>query len=158
MEEGLVNMNGNETAVAALPSPQASVELTAIAAAYEEVSRRDTSLEKRLYHAHVREVVLIVLLMLLGGILAWVFATRSQVQAFVQVVQVDDDKRVHLLGAPQDLQLYAARRPVDGHAGGVGAQGALARQRCRAGAAGMALGLHAQLQGVARFAAASGRH
>lgn len=106
MHENVLSMNGDEMPVEVLPPPAAATELDAIAAAYAEVSRRDTSLERRLYHAHVRELALVLLLGVLGGVLAWVCAARSQVQAFVQVVQVDDSGKVHLLGAPQDLLRY----------------------------------------------------
>ena len=77
-----------------------------IAAAYEEARRRDTALEVRLYHAHVREVALLVLLLGLGAVLGWVFAGRMHVHAFVQVVQVDDAGKVHLLGDPQAVLTY----------------------------------------------------
>lgn len=107
MHERVLSVHGNETSIEGRPPDAAAAELDAIAAAYAEVSRRDTSLEKRLYHAHVRELALVVLLMLLGGVLAWVFAARSQVQAFVQVVQVDEMQKVHLVGEPQALLSYS---------------------------------------------------
>lgn len=106
MHERLLNMHENEAPVEMLPPPAAPGELEAIAAAYAEVSRRDTSLEKRLSHAHVRELALVGVLVVLGGLLAWVFAARTQVQAFVQVVQVDELHKVHLVGEPQALLSY----------------------------------------------------
>jgi type IV secretory pathway TrbF-like protein len=106
MSENLVRLNGRETAMEREEEPRAQTELDAIAAAYAEVSRRDTALERRLYHSHVREVALLITVLLLGIVLAWVFAARSEVQAFVQVVQVDEAGKVHLLGQPQELLQY----------------------------------------------------
>ena len=108
VDEMPLSVNGNDVPYLARPTGEVGeAALTArIAAAYEEARRRDTALEVRLYHAHVREVALLVLLLGLGVVLGWVFAGRMHVHAFVQVVQVDDANKVYLLGEPQAVLTY----------------------------------------------------
>lgn len=86
--------------------------LVSIQAAYDEARQRDTSLERRLFHAHIREVVLVGLCALLIVVVLWEFLSRRNIQAFVQVVQVDEQGAVHPLGIPQHLLTYT---PEDAH-------------------------------------------
>ena len=107
MDDTYITANGHEGPLLALPEPSEAALEARIAAAYEEARRRDTALETRLYHAHVREVALLVLLLGLGAVLGWVFVGRMHVHTFVQVVQVDDAGKVHLLGDPQAVLTYS---------------------------------------------------
>ena len=87
-----------------------TAEFQAIQAAYAEVARRDTNLEKRLWHSHVREWLLVGLcgLLVLGVVgvaLALAYVQRHP-QVVVQLVQVLDDGRAIAVGLPQDLLSY----------------------------------------------------
>ena len=103
MDETLpIPTNGQE-------APDAT-EMQAIQAAYAEVSRRDTSLEQRLYHSHVRELVLtgLAVVLVLGAValaLALAYVKRHPT-VVVQLVQVTDEGRALPQGLPQELLAY----------------------------------------------------
>jgi type IV secretory pathway TrbF-like protein len=86
-------------------------ELARIEAAYREIQRRDGA---AWWHARRSALLVLVLAMALvgiGGILAWLALQKSQVQAFVQTVQVTDEGRLVQVGVPVDLFAY---QPEDG--------------------------------------------
>ena len=103
MDETLpVTTNGHEAVDTA--------EMQAIQAAYAEVARRDTSLETRLYHSHVRELALTAMtgLLVLGAValaLALAYVKRHP-HVVVQLVQVTDEGTALPHGLPQELLAY----------------------------------------------------
>ena len=92
-----------------LDTPDAA-ELSAIEAAYAEVARRDTSLETRLWHAHVRELVLVGCAVLLVAGVVVLALTLAQVKrhpyVVVQPVEVTAEGRALAQGLPQELLAY----------------------------------------------------
>jgi type IV secretory pathway TrbF-like protein len=109
MDEVTITVNGIPASPQGLDED--STLLAQIQAAYEEVSRRDTRLEIRLAHAFRVIMALCATVGLLGIALVWFVIHRTDVQTDVQVVQVDEQRQVHLLGPPRDLLAYA---PADG--------------------------------------------
>jgi type IV secretory pathway TrbF-like protein len=86
-------------------------ELRRIEAAYHEIQRRDGA---ALWHAHNwRRLALTLLAAVLVLVSVVVYQARraSQVQAFVQVVQMTEEKRLVQIGVPMDLLAYT---PEDG--------------------------------------------
>jgi type IV secretory pathway TrbF-like protein len=79
--------------------------------AYTEIQRRDSSAEQRAWRAERLAIVLLGMLMVTMGIGLWLYIHGRTVQAFVQMVQVDDAGHLVQLGIPQDLLAYT---PPDG--------------------------------------------
>ena len=79
--------------------------------AYREIQRRDASAERRTWWAERLAMGLLALLAVTLGVVVWLFTHAHTVQAFVQVVQVDDKGQLVQVGIPQDLLAYA---PPDG--------------------------------------------
>src|SRR5262245_45910422 len=73
---------------------------------YREIQRRDELAEARTWRAQKQNMVFCGVIVLLVGLLVWAFISYRQVQAFVQVVQVDEQQRVVQLGIPQHLMDY----------------------------------------------------
>jgi type IV secretory pathway TrbF-like protein len=82
-----------------------------IEAAYREIQRRDDRAEYRTWRAERFALALLGIVVLLLGWNVWLWGSHLQVQAFVQVVQVDEKGKVIQLGIPQDLLAY---EPPDG--------------------------------------------
>jgi type IV secretory pathway TrbF-like protein len=81
-----------------------ATEAERLEAAYRVIAMRDGTAERRLYTWQVACVVLVVALI---GLAVWDHLDRRvETQAFVQVVQVNEDGRVVHLGLPQDLLSY----------------------------------------------------
>ncbi len=74
--------------------------------AYREIQRRDSSAEQRTWRAERLVLALLALLAVTLGVVVWQFAHARTVQAFVQVVQVDDKGQLVQTGIPQDLLAY----------------------------------------------------
>jgi len=102
-----VHSGGSNGTVAPLPSD----EWRKIEQAYAEIQRRDSSAEARTWRAERLTLALLGLLTLTIGVGLWLYIHGRTVQAFVQVVQVDDTGRLVQLGIPQDLLRYT---PADG--------------------------------------------
>jgi len=79
--------------------------------AYTEIQRRDSSAEQRAWRAERLTLVLLGLLAVTMAIGLWLYVHGRTVQAFVQVVHVDDAGHLVQLGIPQDLLSYT---PPDG--------------------------------------------
>src|SRR6266849_559659 len=94
---------------ATLPVPPD--EWQRIEQAYREIQRRDSSAEQRTWRAERLVLALLALLAVTLGVVVWQFAHARTVQAFVQVVQVDDKGQIVQVGIPQDLLAYT---PPDG--------------------------------------------
>jgi type IV secretory pathway TrbF-like protein len=81
-------------------------ELARIHAAYGEVQRRDGA---ALWHAanwRKMALVLLAVLLVLLSVIIYMAIQQSQVQAFVQTVQLADDGRLVQVGLPVDLLSY----------------------------------------------------
>jgi type IV secretory pathway TrbF-like protein len=85
---------------------ESSEEWRRIEQAYREIQRRDDQAEARTWRAQKTNMVFCGVIVLLVGVLVWAFVSYRQVQAFVQVVQVDEQNRVVQLGIPQGLLAY----------------------------------------------------
>src|SRR6266571_220167 len=96
----------NGTVSAAPPDEWRKIEQ-----AYQEIQRRDSSAEQRAWRAERLTLALLGLLTLTIGVGLWLYVHGRTVQAFVQVVQLDDSGRLVQLGIPQDLLAYT---PPDG--------------------------------------------
>src|SRR5712671_2960132 len=92
-------------------APAPSEEWHKIEQAYAEIQRRDSSAEQRAWRAERLTLALLGLLTLTIGVGLWLYVHGRSVQAFVQVVQLDDTGRLVQLGIPQDLLRYT---PPDG--------------------------------------------
>src|SRR5713101_4566329 len=92
-------------------TPAPSEEWRKIEQAYTEIQRRDSSAEQRTWRAERLTLALLGLLTLTIGVGLWLYVHGRTVQAFVQVVQMDDTGRLVQLGIPQDLLAYT---PPDG--------------------------------------------
>ena len=92
-------------------TPAPSEEWRKIEQAYTEIQRRDSSSEQRTWRAERLTLALLGLLTLTIGVGLWLYVHGRTVQAFVQVVQLDDTGRLVQLGIPQDLLRYT---PPDG--------------------------------------------
>src|SRR6266851_2917697 len=79
--------------------------------AYREIQRRDSSAEQRAWRWERVALVLVGLLGVTLAVVVWQFLHARTVQAFVQVVQVDDKGQLVQVGIPQDLLAYT---PPDG--------------------------------------------
>jgi type IV secretory pathway TrbF-like protein len=87
-------------------------ELASLQAAYEALQRRDGSAERRAWQWQCVTYGVLILCGLLTLGLFWLIYQKTQIKAFVQVVQVNDDGKVVNLGVPQDLMTY---EPQDEH-------------------------------------------
>ena len=105
--DAIPSLNGTQAPELLPPDP----ETARIIAAYDEARSRDTALESRLASSHRREWLCLALLGMLVVALTVVFLARRQVPVMVQVVQVDEGRRVQLVGDPVPLLTYA---PTDG--------------------------------------------
>jgi type IV secretory pathway TrbF-like protein len=78
---------------------------------YQEIQRRDAQAEQRAWRkdALARRLALVIVALL--GVVIWLALSRSQVRAFVQLVQVSDQGALVQLGVPQSLYDY---QPDDG--------------------------------------------
>ncbi|HSX78177.1 MAG TPA: type IV secretion system protein [Candidatus Saccharimonadia bacterium] len=92
-------------------APAPAEEWRKIEQAYAEIQRRDSSAEQRTWRAERLTLVLAGLLALTIGVGLWLYMHGRTVQAFVQLVQLDDTGRLVQLGIPQDLLSYT---PSDG--------------------------------------------
>jgi len=92
-------------------APAPSEEWRKIEQAYAEIQRRDSSAEQRAWRAERLTLALAGLLALTIGVGLWLYIHGRTVQAFVQVVQIDEMSRLVQLGIPQDLLSYT---PPDG--------------------------------------------
>jgi len=79
--------------------------------AYREIQRRDASAERRTWRAERLALAVLALLAVTLGVVVWQFTHAHTVQAFVQVVQVDEKGQLVQVGIPQDLLAYT---PPDG--------------------------------------------
>jgi type IV secretory pathway TrbF-like protein len=86
-------------------------EWAQIEQAYREMQRRDDQAEHRSWRWERFALTLLAVLVVHLGVIVWQWLEHRKVQAFVQVVQVDDQHRIVQLGLPQDLLDY---RPADG--------------------------------------------
>jgi type IV secretory pathway TrbF-like protein len=91
--------------------PMASEEWQRIEQAYKEIQRRDERAEYRTWRMERFALALLAVIVALVAVLVWAFLNYRKVQAFVQVVQVDDKGKMIQLGVPQDLLSYT---PQDG--------------------------------------------
>jgi type IV secretory pathway TrbF-like protein len=74
--------------------------------AYREIQRRDDRAEVRTWRAERFAMLLLGILVLLLGVIVWQQLDHRTMQAFVQVVQIDDQGRLVQQGIPQDLLKY----------------------------------------------------
>src|SRR6266850_1399329 len=79
--------------------------------AYTEIQRRDGTAEQRAWRWERLALTLLGLLAAVLGIVTWQFVHARTVQAFVQVVQVDERGKLVQIGVPVDLLAYT---PPDG--------------------------------------------
>jgi type IV secretory pathway TrbF-like protein len=79
--------------------------------AYREIQRRDDRAEYRAWRWERFALALLGLWVLTLAVMVWQFLDARKVQAFVQVVQVDDKGQLIQIGIPQDLLAYT---PPDG--------------------------------------------
>jgi type IV secretory pathway TrbF-like protein len=87
------------------PAPEGD-ELARIAQAYKEIERRDGN---ALWHARSwRRLAfgLLAALVVSSAVLAYLAVRQSQVQAFVQIVQMTEEGRLVQVGLPMDLLAY----------------------------------------------------
>jgi type IV secretory pathway TrbF-like protein len=91
--------------------PEGSEEWQRIEQAYREIQRRDERAEYRTWRMERFALALLAVIVVLVAVLVWAFVNYRKVQAFVQVVQVDDQGKVVHLGVPEDLLAYT---PPDG--------------------------------------------
>jgi type IV secretory pathway TrbF-like protein len=88
-----------------------SEEWRQVEQAYKEIQRRDGSAEGHAFQWQRLAFALLALCVLTLGVIGWQFLHHRDVQAFVQVVQVDEKGAVVQAGMPLDLLAYA---PEDG--------------------------------------------
>jgi VirB8 protein len=90
---------------------EVSEEWQRIEQAYKEIQRSDERAEYRTWRMERFALALLAVIVALVVVLIWAFLNYRKVQAFVQVVQVDDKGKVIQRGVPQDLLSYT---PPDG--------------------------------------------
>jgi type IV secretory pathway TrbF-like protein len=100
LEPATLAQNGH-----ALPSVPTD-EWHRIDQAYQELQRRDESAEYRAWRAERRLWGMMALFVLTLGVVVWQSLHAHTVQAFVQVVQVDEKGHLVQVGIPQDLLAY----------------------------------------------------
>jgi type IV secretory pathway TrbF-like protein len=79
--------------------------------AYREIQRRDAQAEYRTWRMERFALALLGVMVVLVGVLIWQWLDHRKVQAFVQVVHVDEQGQLVQVGIPQDLLAYT---PPDG--------------------------------------------
>src|SRR5882762_826845 len=99
--------NGHVQALAPVPSE----EWQRVEQAYREIQRRDGGAERHAWQWQRGTLALLGLLTVCIGVMTWQFVHHRDVQAFVQVVQVDEKGALVQTGIPQDLLAYT---PPDG--------------------------------------------
>ena len=101
--------------------------------AYQEIQRRDSQAEHRAWRKDRLVQRLGLVILVLAGVLVWLVLTQHQVKAFVQTVQVRDERHAGAGGgAAGPLCVPPAGRGLYGDGGAVGAVDALARARMNA--------------------------
>lgn len=109
MEQQLVpslnSVNGHS------PPPILDDEGARIERAYAEIQRRDSGAERRTWRAERVALALLAALVVTIGVVLWQAYHARDVQAFVQIVQVDDKGGLVQMGVPQSLLSYT---PEDG--------------------------------------------
>ncbi len=93
------------------PSPVLTDEWQRIEQAYREIQRRDGSAERHAWQWQVLALTMIGLFVMTLAVVLWQFTHAHTVQAFVQVVEVDDKGALVQVGIPQTLLAYS---PPDG--------------------------------------------
>jgi len=83
--------------------PAPSDEWQRLEQAYREIQRRDGQAEYRAWRWERFALVLVGLWVVTLAVLVWQFLDARRVQAFVQVVQMDDKGTLLQVGLPQDL-------------------------------------------------------
>ena len=96
----------NQTALTPTTEAAPSPEMQAILAGYAEAARRDTLVEIEKWHWKLGAFLGWSVAGLLILVVVWLLLTRREVDAFVQVVQVDQAGKVVPLGVPVDLLQY----------------------------------------------------
>src|SRR5262245_10386072 len=96
----------HETAVTPTTEAAPAPEMQAILAGYAEAARRDTLVETEKWHWKLAAFLGWSVAGLLILVVVWLLLTRREVDAFVQVVQVDQTGKVVPLGVPVDLLQY----------------------------------------------------
>src|SRR4030095_2057517 len=74
--------------------------------AYKEIQRRDDRAEYRAWRKEPLTWGLLLVVLVQLGVMVYQWWDRRKVQAFVQVVQVDEKSKIVQLGIPQDLLSY----------------------------------------------------
>src|SRR5262245_54450601 len=92
-------------------SSVADEEWRSIEQAYKEIQRRDDRAEYRAWRRERFALTLLVVVVLMLGWNLWLWLDYRKVQAFVQVVQVDNKGTLVQMGIPQELLAY---QPPDG--------------------------------------------
>ena len=92
-------------------APLPSEEWQRIEQAYREIQRRDDRAEYRTWRMERFALALLGVIVVLVGVIVWQWLDHRQVQAFVQVVQVNEQGKLVQVGIPQDLLAYT---PPDG--------------------------------------------
>ena len=84
----------------------ASDEWQRIEQAYREIQRRDDRAEHRAWRWERFALALLGLWLVTLGVMVWQFLDARRVQAFVQVVRLDEQGKLLQVGIPQDLLAY----------------------------------------------------
>jgi type IV secretory pathway TrbF-like protein len=92
-------------------APVASEEWQRMEQAYREIQRRDDRAEYRAWRWERFALALLVVWVLTLAVMVWQFLDAHRVQAFVQVVRIDEQGKLLQVGIPQDLLAYT---PPDG--------------------------------------------
>ena len=87
-------------------APVPTDEWQRIDQAYRELQRRDGSAEQRAWRWERVALVILGCWVLTLAVILWQFTHAHTVQAFVQVVQVDEQGQLVQVGIPQDLLAY----------------------------------------------------
>ena len=98
--------HGDTATGTTVPASPASEEWQRIDQAYREIQRRDGSAEERAWHWERCALALVSLLLVLLGVVVWQLLAARQVQAVVQVVQLDAQGQLVQVGIPEDLLTY----------------------------------------------------
>ncbi len=103
--DGFIPQTGSDNGHTLAPVPPD--EWQRIEQAYREIQRRDSSAEHRTWRAERIALALLGLLAIALGAVLWLATHAHTVQAFVQVVQVDEKGQLVQVGIPQDLLTYS---------------------------------------------------
>ena len=93
------------------PSPALTDEWQRIEQAYREIQRRDGSAERHAWQWQMLALTMVGLFICTLAVVLWQLTHARNVQAFVQVVHVDEKEQLVQVGIPQDLLTYT---PPDG--------------------------------------------